>query len=248
MSRLQAEQQRLFLRGDGEGRGAVSADLALAGRDGLARAMVLEVAGRGAWSALAGAWQGVQADLQLPAPAIAVSGGDAYQLWFSLSQPVPATQAASFLEGLRRRYLGEVEPERVRMMPSAGSARQATRLPPVQVGPERWSAFVTVDLAAVFGDEPWLDLPPTPDAQAELLARLHCMEPADLVRALEKLAPSAASPSPQPSPASGSGGGGEGPQDPKAFLLAVMNDGTVELKLRIEAARALLPYCEHPRP
>jgi len=30
--------------------------------------------------------------------------------------------------------------------------------------------------------------------------------------------------------------------DPKRFLLKVMNDSTAELHLRIEAAKALLPY------
>ena len=32
--------------------------------------------------------------------------------------------------------------------------------------------------------------------------------------------------------------------DPKGFLLGVMSDKTVELHLRIEAAKALLPYFE----
>lgn len=32
--------------------------------------------------------------------------------------------------------------------------------------------------------------------------------------------------------------------DPKRFLLEVMNDSTAELRLRIEAAKALLPYFE----
>ena len=32
--------------------------------------------------------------------------------------------------------------------------------------------FVAPDLAALFADEPWLDLPPSSDAQADLLARL----------------------------------------------------------------------------
>lgn len=243
MSRLQAEQQRLFLRGEG----ADSADLGVAGPDGLARVLVLEVAGPGAWAALAPVWQGVQADLQLPAPAIAVSGTDGYQLWFSLSGPVPASQGQSFLEALRRRYLGEVQTQRIRMSPGPRGALPALRLPPVQVEEGHWSAFVTVDLAAVFGEEPWLDLPPTPDAQAELLSRLQSAQPADLVRALERLAP-AASAAGQPSPQTAPAAARAGPQDPRSFLLATMNDGAVELKLRIEAAKALLPYFEDPRP
>jgi hypothetical protein len=32
--------------------------------------------------------------------------------------------------------------------------------------------------------------------------------------------------------------------DPKGFLLGVMSDTTIELHLRIEAAKALLPYFE----
>ncbi|HEY0826335.1 MAG TPA: hypothetical protein VGD76_21285, partial [Ramlibacter sp.] len=214
MSRLQAEQQRLFPEGTG-------------------RAMVLELAGPGAWEALARVWQGVQADLQLPPPAIAVSGTDGYQLWFSFAQPVPAAQATTFLEGLRRRYLGEIEPARIRTSPSADGTHPV-RLPPLQVEEGHWSAFVTEDLAAVFGSEPWLDLPPTPDAQAELLSRVHSAQPADLARALERLAPAAA-PSPAP-PAAATGRASE--QDPRSFLLGVMNDGTVELGLRIEAANA----------
>lgn len=46
---------------------------------------------------------GVQADLALPAPAIAVNGSDACQRWFSLVEPLPAPQAAAFLDALRRR-------------------------------------------------------------------------------------------------------------------------------------------------
>ena len=36
-------------------------------------------------------------------------------------------------------------------------------------------------------------------------------------------------------------------QDPKRFLLDVMNNDTVSLGLRIEAAKALLPYLDEHR-
>ena len=39
---------------------------------------------------------------------------------------------------------------------------------------------------------------------------------------------------------------GGGFADPKAFLLAVMNDPTVAATHRIAAAQALLPYCHRP--
>ena len=78
MNRLQAEQQRLYLS-----------------HDSGPRALMLALAQPGSWAGLAKVWQGVQADLELPAPAIAVSGTDSYQLWFSLAQPVAAQVSAA---------------------------------------------------------------------------------------------------------------------------------------------------------
>lgn len=214
--RLEAELQRLSFSSDPGG--------------GPRRALVLEVTGAAGWQALAAAWQGVQADLELPAPGIAVSGGGC-QLWFSLAEPVPPAQGAAFLEGLRRRYLGDVKADRVKLDPAAVP-------PPREEAPGRWSAFVAPDLAAVFADEPWLDLPPSPDAQADVLARLQPMKAADLARALERL---------QPPVGDASSADDRGRHDPRTFLLQTMNDPAVALHLRIEAAKALLPYFEGPR-
>lgn len=230
MNRLEAELQRLFLA-SGQSR-----------EDAPARALVLEVAGAGGWNELAKAWQGVQADLQLPAPAIAVSGSDAYQLWFSLAEAGPAAQSLAFLDALKKRYLGEVPAGRIRSSPSPAPGAQAPRIPPVQVAEGRWSAFVTVDLAAVFAEERWLDMPPTPDAQADVLSRLQCTPPADLLRAVERLASTDLPPAPD------GAGAGAAAQDPRNFLLEVMNDRSVALPLRIEAAKALLPCAGTQRP
>jgi hypothetical protein len=235
MNRLQAELQRLYLPHDAQRQAPGSGAPGLVGPDGRVRAMVLELARPASWNGLAKVWRGVQADLELPAPAIAVSGIDGYQLWFSLSDSVPAAQANAFLEGLRTRYLGDVAPERIGMKPSV--------LPPVERGPGRWSAFVAPDLAAVFADEPWLDLPPGPDAQADLLSGLESMKPDDLKRALERLSPIHANGITQAAPVAAATG-----LDPRGFLLDVMNDSAVELHLRIEAAKALLPYFESERP
>ncbi|RYG88656.1 MAG: hypothetical protein EON59_03725, partial [Alphaproteobacteria bacterium] len=126
MSRLQAELQRLY--GDA---------------DGGVRAMVLELARPADWEVLSRVWRGVQADLQLPAPAIAVSGTDGLQLWFSLQEPVSADRAGAFLAQLRARYLAGTAPARLRAMPSAGAAPwQAPAVPALQAGTENWSAFV----------------------------------------------------------------------------------------------------------
>jgi hypothetical protein len=199
------------------------------------RALVLQLAGSGAWGALGQAWRGVQADLQLPPPAIAVAGREGYQLWFSLAQTVPAGEASKFLAGLRRRYLPEIPEHRIVMVPADGQAQPLPPLPPRELGTERWSAFVAPDLAALFSEETWLDLSPSPDAQAELLSRLPSIQPAEWTRALQQLL---ASPVPVAEPRSLAAAGG----DPRQFLLDVMKDRSVDLALRIEAAKALLPY------
>jgi hypothetical protein len=261
MTRLQDELKRLYLSNEAR---LATTDVgagAAPGR-GQARAMVLALAGATAWDELARVWQGVQADLQLPAPAIAVSGIDGLQLWFSLQEPVPAAQAAAFLQSLRKRYLGEVKPELVRthIQSGFGSGQEnadpgVLQPPPIEVAPGRWSAFVAPDLAAVFGDEPWLDLPPNSAAQSEQLSRLQSMKPVDWQRAVERLGPVAATDAERggmavaasvapgswnrtpPAPATGQ-------PDPRRFLLEVMNDPAIALNLRIEAAKALLPYAQ----
>jgi hypothetical protein len=214
MDRLPTELQRLFLsRGPGGDR---------------VRGPVLELLRPLGWETIARVWEGVQVDLGLPAPAIAVSGTDACQLWFSLTEAVVVSEAQAFLEGLRARYLADVTPERLRLAPQGVSP-----LPPAAVAPERWSAFVAPDLAPLFVDEPWLDQPPGADAQAELLSRVQPATPEAFARALAKLVPAAAAP--------GTGRPATGDRaDPRQFLLSVMQDASVDLRLRIEAAKALL--------
>jgi hypothetical protein len=245
MTRLQAELQRLYLLPDAAPHTA-AADIELVGRAGSTRTLVLEVARPAGWDALSAAWRGVQADLDLPAPAIAVNGVDGYQLWFSLAQPVPVAQATRFLAGLRGEYLVDVAAERVGMRP-AGDAQsmRAAAVPRAQGESGNWSAFLAPDLAPLFAEEPWLDLTPGDDAQADLLSRLETTKPAAFAKALERLAaqPVTATPAvvqaptvPVAGPATDRSG------DPRRFLLDVMNDGSVDLPLRIEAAKALLPY------
>jgi hypothetical protein len=221
MGRLQAELQRLYPTPE-------------PGRDDQLRTFVLELARPASWVELAKAWQGVQADLGLPAPAIAVSGSDGCQLWFSLSRPVPAAQANWFVEAVRKRYLADLDPRRVSLQPGRV-------LPPVEAAPGHWSAFVTPDLAALFADEPWLDLPPSADAQADLLSRIQPAGADDWQRALSQLQPPAPPPAataPEPERAKAA----PAPSlDPRQFLLDAMNDPALDMHLRIEAAKALLP-------
>jgi hypothetical protein len=259
MSTLQAELERLYIPRDPVHQKQDLAESCLITPDDRVRAMVLELARPADWTVLSALWQGVQADLGLPAPAIAVSGIDGLQLWFSLAEPVPVANACAFLESLRLRYLSQVATDRITMRPCIdGSMPQkavhAALLPRQREETGRWSAFVASDLAAIFADEPWLDLPPSPEAQANVLARLECIKPVDFQAALERLKPADLGRGvPAQSDASrliqvedmpgtlNSTSQGKA-MDPKGFLLEVMSNPAVELHLRIEAAKALLPY------
>ncbi|MDR7377116.1 hypothetical protein J2X19_001774 [Rhodoferax ferrireducens] len=261
MNRLQAELRRLYLLGHPTDDGSDAEEVGLVSPEGGVRAMVLELARPADWNALSTVWRGVQADLELPAPAIAISGSDGYQLWFSLLEPVPAVDARRFLESLRLRYLGHIAPGRIGILPAADAAalghiRQARVVPGLMDETGRWSAYVAPDLAAVFSDEPWLDICPSPDAQADVLSRLVSIKAADFQMRLAQLDSAAKTATSHMTSATIDGGERRGEQgataaapsgdspDPKRFLLDVMGDTRVELQLRIQAAQALLPYFE----
>lgn len=196
---------------------------------GSTRALLLEVAAPADWEALGTVWRGVQADLALPAPGIAVSGTDGVQLWFSLQQPVSTARAADFLARLRARYLPGIAPTRLRLRSDGGMPA----VPAQHAATGNWSAFVAPDLAPVFADTPWLDIPPGADGQADLLARLASTPPAAFdaaMQALQPVVPATAA------PADTAGAD----LDPRQFLQRVLNDEGAPLALRVEAAKALL--------
>jgi hypothetical protein len=235
MRRLAREFDRLY--------GAASAPSAAAtaalGAAESVRALVLEVARPAAWQPLAAVWRGVQSDLALPAPAIAVNGSDGVQLWFSLADAVAPAQGLALLERLRQRYLADLPVHRVAM--------HAAAVPPAMPRPidagERWAAFVAADLAALFDETPWLDLPPNEDGQADLLSRVASIRSADLQAALALLpdAPPATPPRALVADVPPAAGPAAHPAALQ-FLLAVMHDEAAPLALRIDAAKALLPH------
>ena len=142
MNRLQTELNRLYLGGLVFAQ-ADAQDLSLADARGRVRAMVLEVAQPTGWDALSEVWHGVQMELELPAPGIAVSGRDGLQLWFSVETAIPASQAHEFLEALRVRFLAHVPAARVRLWPTAAQPPQhAALIPALQADSGNWSAFV----------------------------------------------------------------------------------------------------------
>ena len=261
MTRLQSELKRLYLPHAPSGAETDLQSSALVGPSDRVRAMVMELTRPPSWEVLAKVWHGVQTELELPAPAIAVSGIDGLQLWFSLAEPVTVAQAHQFLEGLRQRFLADIESGRVGLMPAtdASSLRQEghARLVPARQEPTgNWSAFLAPDLVPVFADSPWLDIPPNEDGQATLLRGIDVMNQPVFEAAFEKLV-AATHPAQstiavvasvdealahhRPESASADG-------DPKRFLLQVMHDDSVALTLRIEAAKALLQHANERRP
>lgn len=241
MSRLNTEFARLYGTPDTQ----LPADAV--------KAMVLELARPADWSVLATVWRAVQRALELPAPAIAISGHDGLQLWFSVAQPVRSSEAADFLAALRQQYLAAVPDSRVGLYPShaalaAGNAAPARTVPAVDAHTGYWSAFVSADLASVFGEEPWLDIPPNRDQQADILSRISPITPPQWQEALVRLD---AVPHKEESSAAAVAVTLAAPLGPvgdmqaqsaKAFLVRVMNDPSVAMRDRIEAAKALLPY------
>jgi hypothetical protein len=248
MNRLQSELRRLYLPHPVADTGADedTPSPALIDANGRVRAMVLELARPASWELLSKVWRGVQSDLEWPAPAIAVSGTDGFQLWFSLAEPVPVAQAHALLVLLCSRYLPDVAPARLSRLPTLDAAAphealHARWVPQEQSHSGLWSAFVAPDLAPVFTETPWLDTPPSHDGQADVLARLGSIKRPAFEAAMERLRPSvvptatdaALTPTGQPA-ASGES------LEARRFLQRVMNDDSVALALRIEAAKALL--------
>lgn len=228
MNRLQSELNRLY-------RVQPQAD---AGDS--VRAMVLELTRPPSWEPLSHVWRGVQAELELPAPAIAVSGTDGLQLWFSLAEPVAAGRARTFLDRVRQRFLPEIDPSRVRLM------LQAPQVPAEQGQSGNWSAFVAPDLAPVFDDAPWLDIAPNDEGQASLLSVIEVAKPAVFEAAMRRLdavdqAPVASRLDDRRPPPHAEAVSCDA--EARRFLRQVMHDETVALALRIEAAKALL---QHP--
>ncbi len=236
MNRLQAEQRRLYLLPERASEAGVLIDA-----QGRVRAMVVDVAQQAGWDAVAALCHGLQNELALPTPAIAVSGGAGFQVWLSLAEPVLVADAQAFLDAVRRRFMGQVPARQVQTKPTAQPMGHARLVPELQGETGRWSAFVAPGLASMFADEPWLDVPPGADAQAQLLSRLESISVADLARAQSELGLTDAHVTRDAEPAGGPSTSVRTETDPRRFLLSVMNDPAVDMSLRIEAAKALLP-------
>ena len=251
MDPLHAQLQRLYCLPNQQ---PDAATLELIGPDGQVRAMLIRVARATDWAAVATLWEGLQDALELPAPALSVSGEGGYAVWLSLATPVPATEARAFLHGLRDRFLAGLSADALALLPDAVPESAALKpVPALEPASGRWSAFIDPEMGSLFVDEPGLAMAPNPDRQADLLAGLESIQAADFRRVLDgfRQPPANAHADPRADLPAGSGDDtapgdrlelGGGFTDPKDFLLAVMNAPTASAAQRIEAAKALLPY------
>ncbi len=218
--------------------------------------MVIGVAPAAGWAPVAALCEGVVNVLELPAPAVSVAGRAGFRVWFSLADPVPLSRAEAFLAGLQARFLAEVPAAQLTLLPSV-ALRSVPIAPAHEAGDGRWTAFIDPAMGGMFADETWLDMAPSPERQAELLAGFKSIALVDFQRVLSVLAPAGAMVPASGGPVTGlvmeapafPGAApraglavGSGFVDPKSFLLAVMNDPSASAEQRIDAAKALLPY------
>ena len=239
MTRLQTEFVRLYAPDAPSCEGTPDGGPVWVDAQGRTRVMVVESFGSPDWALLSALWQGVQIDWEWPAPAIAVSGRDGLQLWFSVAEPVALSEATAMLAWLRQRYLQEGPRRRVRLWPDGAQPGPLASIPAHMGNGECWSAFVAADLVPLFEETPWLDIEPSEEGQAALLAGLGSIRPASW-KAVVAQWPTGAAPgnpvlSTPPSLVT------DVPiTDPRVFLLQVMNDASIPMAQRIEAAKALL--------
>ena len=156
------------------------------------------------WTLLCEVAHALQAELDLPAPAVSIASVDGFCLWLSLAVPLPSLQAGQFVELLRQAYFPEMEPV-------IGTPAE---LPPClnrETG--RWAAFINPGMGASFIGEPGLEIAPPQAAQAAFLEGLESIAPDRFDQALDRLlartdagaeaadAAATAPPAPAPAPA-----------------------------------------------
>ena len=273
MQRLLAELQRLyFLPGPGlppqaAGAGnALPAAVDLVDADGCARVMLVDFRRADDWVSVSKLLHALCSELDLPLPALSVAAGGGYRLWLSFAEPLPAGELAAFAEALRRRYLADLPAAHLAFAPAAAEPSALPLVPAADEQSGKWSAFIDPTMGSAFVDEPGLPIAPNLQRQAEMLAGLKSIDRADWLRVTALLQPAQAQPLPKPVAQEGEGGDpGRGQsrdqgressgldvagqhQDPKSFLLAVMNDPSVAMHDRISAAQALLPWFAGPAP
>lgn len=259
MNRLSAEISRLYFvpeplleKADADD---PTSSISLVAQNGMTRVMVVGFERSNDWDHAATLYQAVQGDLELPPPAVSASGGQGYQLWFSLSEPVSLKRASLFLSALRRTYLPDIQPSHLAFWPDLSESfpvgPSPLLFPPLcHEATGKWSAFIDPGMGSMFVEEPGLGMAPMVDRQADLLVGLEGIKPDDFERTLNRLQRETTSPEPAAATLEEENSQATSRTlnvdshfpDPKSFLLAVINDSSLSLDHRIEAAKVLMPY------
>lgn len=164
----------------------------LANADGLTRAIVIAFpkrpdSGDAHWTRLCEVANALQARFGWPAPAVSVSGANAYGLWLSLETPTPVAQVQRFLELLRAAYFPDQDID-------ADAASAAVELPPcLHQASGKWAAFIHPGLGASFADDGGLEMAPPLAGQVAFLEGLSSISAAQFRHALDQLQPAPAS-------------------------------------------------------
>ncbi len=167
-------------------KGETSLAVHLASRDGMTRAMVIafpktQDSADGHWTRLCAVANALQGQLGLPAPAVSISGDNAFGLWLSLAQPTPVAQVQQFMTLLMRAYHPEamVDPNAVSL--------PVPLLPCLHQGIGKWGAYIHPGLGASFIDDMGLEMAPPLAAQTAFLEGLESIQPSQFQAALAKL-------------------------------------------------------------
>ncbi len=245
MEKLISELTRLYLRPhtlsaqalEQHMRGATTLSTSLAGEDGSTRAIVIafpKVAERDEghhWTALCALANALQSELGFPAPAVSVSGADAFGLWLSLATPVPVATAQEFLALVRKAYIPDIEL-------SLDAASAPAELPPcLHRSSGRWAAFIHPGLGASFADEPGLEMAPPLGGQVAFLEGLQSISEAQFAQALAKLRQAHGIAPPVSLPASGAAVDG-----------LLLKDATLEDIVRFLHSKNIEPTFRHLLP
>lgn len=260
MNKLESELQRLYCLPGQEWPSSKSVTdkplIDLITATGLVRCLVISVENGSAWAQVATLFQGVQDELNLPAPAISVSVEDGYQIWFSLAEPVALQLARDFMKGICHKYLAETKTAKMKHRPGmADDLSFVPQIPARQASSDRWSAYIDPTMGSMFVEETWLEMPPNLDKQAGMLAGLKSITTEDFDLALSTLQTMHETETSPPAEntelrqlqqrSKTTLGLGNNFSNPKSFLLAVMNDPAASAEQRIQAAIALLPLFEN---
>jgi hypothetical protein len=216
--------------------GKTTRSMGLVTGDGTTRAMVIPFrkmpdAGEAHhWSLLCTVANALQTQLDLPAPAVSISGADGYGLWLSFATPVATAQLQQLFDLLRSAYFpdGDARPD---------AATAAVELPPcLHARTGLWAAFIHPGLGASFADESGLDMAPPAAGQVALLEHLDSISDKQLLHAMTTLRQSQGMvPSPAPAPPA--------PSAVHAGLL--LQDATLEDIVRHLHAKNIEPTFRH---